>query len=272
MCKVLVLGGSGLVGSAIVYEMNKNCQFDVYATYLHNPLPLNPCRNCKLDIEDPDNIDSILESLKPQIVISCLRGDYKKQLTAHEKIAGYLKKSCGRLYFFSTANVFDNDLSRPHYEDDMPSSCTDYGQYKIECEKRIMEILDDSACILRLPQVWGKDSRRMNELLNSLKSNGDIVVYSKLLCNSNTDVMIAKQTNYIIENDLKGIFHLGTEDIMNQKDFYHELIKGLNYNNVSIVENLEEEGCFALMSKRYDEFPMQLKFTNRSVIEYLIGR
>ena len=34
MNKVLVLGGSGLIGKAIIREMNKYNKFDIYSTYL----------------------------------------------------------------------------------------------------------------------------------------------------------------------------------------------------------------------------------------------
>lgn len=271
MNKVLILGGSGLVGTAVINEMTKYNQFDVYSTYFQSPILLNQGKCFKLDIEEEDKINSILNILKPQIIISCLRGDFKKQLIVHIKIAEYLKENGGSLYFFSTTNVFDNDLSKPHYEDDLPNSHTDYGQYKIECEKKISEILHDNACILRIPQVWGKSSPRMKELLNSLHSNKDIIVYPKFYCNTNTDVMIARQLCYIINNNLKGIFHLVSKDIINYRDFYKELITGLGFRNARIEENFEEEGYFALLSKRTNEFTEQLRLTNKSVINYLIN-
>ncbi|MGF7056422.1 NAD-dependent epimerase/dehydratase family protein [Brassicibacter mesophilus] len=136
MHNVLVLGGSGLVGKAIISEINKNKEFQIYATYFERQLQINQDRNFKLNIEDSANISNILNTIKPQSVVSCLRGDYNEQLILHTKIAEYLNKIGGRLYFFSTTNVFDNDLSRPHYEDDLPYSCTEYGQYKIACEKK----------------------------------------------------------------------------------------------------------------------------------------
>jgi dTDP-4-dehydrorhamnose reductase len=271
MFKILMLGGSGLIGKAIVSEMNKYNQFDTYSTYFQNPISFNENRSFKLNLEDEDNIDSILNTLNPQIVVSCLRGNLNKQLILHIKTAEYLKKNDGKLYFFSTINVFDNDLSRPHYEDDLPNSHTDYGQYKIECEKTIAEILCDNACILRIPQVWGISSPRMKELLNSLHSNKNIVVFPKLLHNTNTDVIIARQLRHIINNNLKGIFHLACEDIVNYKDFYCELIAGLGFKNSTIEENFNEKGYFALLSKRTNEFPEELKVTNKSVINYLIG-
>lgn len=266
MSKVLVLGGSGLIGKAIIGEINKCKEFQVYATHFKNPMTLEQNRSFKLDIKDGDSINSILNTVKPQSVISCLRGDYDAQLMLHAEIAEYLKKNDGRLYFCSTTNVFDNDTSKPHYEDDLPDSRTDYGQYKIECEKRITEILHENACILRVPQVWGKDSPRMKHLLQSLINDKKIVVYPKLFFNTNTDIMIAKKVSYIIEHKLKGIFHLAAEDVINHKDFYNELIMRLRFNHAKIEENFEEEGYFALLSKRNNEFPEWLRLTNSSVI------
>lgn len=270
MHKVLILGGSGLVGRAIINEMNKNREFQTYATYFDNPIQLNQDRSFKLNIEETDGISNVLNTLKPQSVISCLRGDYNKQLILHTKVAEYLKQSNGRIYFCSTANVFDSDPSKPHYEEDPPSSCTDYGQFKIGCENRIIEILQDNACILRLPQVWGKDSPRMIQLLKSLTDKEKIVTYPKLFLNTNTDIMIAKRIYYILEHKLSGIFHMAAEDVISHKDFCNELILGLGFNNAAIEEDLEEEGYFALLSNRNNEFPEELRITNKSVVNYLI--
>jgi dTDP-4-dehydrorhamnose reductase len=269
MHKVLVLGGSGLVGRAIINEMNKCKSFQIYATYFENPVTLYGNKGLKLNIQDEDNINNILDILKPQSVISCLRGDYDKQLILHTRIAEHLKKSHGKLYFCSTTNVFDNDLSKPHYEEAITNSCTDYGQYKIECEKKIIEILHEGACILRLPEVWGKESKRMKNILMSLRTNEKILVYPKLIINTNTDVMIAKKITFIIEHKLKGIFHIATEDVINHSDFYNKLIMGLGFDNIEIEEDFEEQGYFALLSKRNNEFSKNLSTTNKSVINYL---
>lgn len=272
MHKVLVLGGSGLVGNVIISEMSKSKSFQMYGTYFENPMTINQGRNFKLCIEDLASLTSLLNTIKPQSVISCLRGDYDQQMLLHTTVAQYLKENGGSLYFCSTTNVYDQDTSKPHYEDDLPNSCSDYGQYKIDCEKRMIELLQEKACILRLPQVWGKDSPRMKDLLNSNVNKEKITVYPKLMMSTYLDVMIAKKIAYIIEHQLKGVFHLVVEDVIIHKDFYKELIKGLGYENVKIEENFEEEGYFALLSKRNNEFPEELRLTNKAVIDYLIHK
>lgn len=269
MDRILVLGGSGLIGTAIINEMNKHKDFDVYATFYNRTIPLNKERCFRLDIEILEDINEILNTVKPKIIISCLRGDFDRQLALHKRIAEYLKKNDGKLYFLSTTNVFDNDFSRPHYENDLPNSHSDYGNYKIECEKNIIEILHDNACIIRIPQIWGKNSPRMKEILKSIENKEKVVIYPKLFLNTNTDIMLAKQIAYIIQNNLKGIFHLGAKDIINNKDFYNELITKLGYNNVKLEEEFDVEGAFAILSKRNSEFPKELLLTNNAVIEYL---
>lgn len=269
--KVLILGGSGLVGTALSNEMKQYNNFEVYLTYFHNLIRWNQDRSFQLDIAEPDSISSILDTIKPKIIVSCLRGDFKQQLKVHTESAKYLKSNEGRLYFFSTTNVFDHDCSKPHYEDDLPNSQTDYGQFKIECEKKMIEVLQEHACILRLPQIWGKISPRMIELLNSLNSNKEIVVYPRLFHNTNTDVMIAKQVCYIIRKNLKGIFHLASDNTVNYKEFYSELAAGLGFHDVKMKEDLEEEGYFALLSRRSSEFPEEFRITNQGVIKYLIN-
>jgi len=267
MPNVLILGGSGFVGKAIINEF-KN-KYETYATYYNHPI--NEGKSFKLDIEDLKSFEGILNSVKPDIIISCLRGGFDRQLALHINAAEFLKENNGRLYFYSTTNVFDNDYSRPHFEDDLPDSQTDYGRFKIECEKRITEILGDNACILRLPQVWGKDSPRLVSLINQLRNNEKITVYPKLNISTTTDVMIAKRLYYIIEHNMSGKFHLVSEDTINHKDFYCELISVLRSSKAEIEENLEETGYFALLSKRSGEFTDELIHTNKSVIQDIIA-
>lgn len=269
MQKVLVLGGSGLVGSAIIAELNRQEAYQVHASYFEIPLLLNHHRSFKLNIEDAATLHDILDTVKPHRVISCLRGDFTNQLALHTKVAEFLRETGGRLYFLSTANVFDNDRSKPHDEDDVPNSCTEYGQYKITCEKAITEILQEDACILRLPQVWGTQAPRMNQLLRSLQSEERVVVYPKLYCNTTIDVLVAKQIRHIMENELTGIFHLAAEDAVGNRDFYEGLIRGLGFQRVNIKENFGEVGYFVLSSKRTKEFPEGLRLTNQAVIDYL---
>ncbi|MCK4260408.1 MAG: sugar nucleotide-binding protein [Halanaerobiales bacterium] len=267
MSKLLILGASGLVGKALIKELNKD--FDVYGTYYSRKLDLLSDRTFKLDVNDLNSIKEILRKVSPELVISCLRGDFSEQLLVHTEVAKYLKDIDGKLYFCSTANVFDNDITKPHYEYDELNAESEYGKFKVECEQKLKEILGDNLCILRLPMLWGKDSPRYNDILDKINNDEEIEIYSNLYLTNNTDVMLAKQIHYIINNDLKGEFHLATEDVITHSEFVNELIIRLGYKDVKMKESkiAEEKFVLSIVSNR-KELTDDLKISNKDILSY----
>lgn len=45
MHKILVIGGSGLVGKAIITELNKSKEFEIYGTHFRSAMPLDKNRS-----------------------------------------------------------------------------------------------------------------------------------------------------------------------------------------------------------------------------------
>lgn len=176
------------------------------------------------------------------------------------------------MYYFSTTNVFDGDSSRPHIETDIPNAESDYGKFKIECENMLKEMLDERVIILRIPTIWGKDSPRLNLIKESIKNNKVIDVYSNLVSNNLLDTQLAKQLRYIIENNLKGIFHLGSVDMMTHGQFYEQIVSklagGKSILRYCLYQDKVETCYFRLNSKR-NEIPSSLKGTNQDIISYL---
>jgi dTDP-4-dehydrorhamnose reductase len=271
MEKVLILGASGLVGRALVNEFKD--RFDVYGTYSSTQTSLPDSKQLQLEISEIDKLKEFIQFIKPDIVISCLRGDFDQQLKFHKELAMELRKMGSRMYYFSTTNVFDGDLSKPHSEKDTPISESDYGKFKFECEKMLTEILDERLIIIRIPAIWGKDSPRWNEIKESIKNNKEIKVYSNLVCNNHLDILLAKQVRYIIENELKGIFHLGSLDLMTQAQFYEKVLSELDCEksilSYNVYKNPADTGYFALKSDR-DDVPETLHYTNKDIISNLL--
>ncbi|HHV30785.1 MAG TPA: sugar nucleotide-binding protein [Clostridiales bacterium] len=269
MKNVLILGGSGLVGSAIIRELSTDKRLCLFSTVYQRKAPLTADRTFSLDVGQPDQIHSILRQTQPQVIISCLRGDLSSQLAAHTIAAEYLNENGGVLYFFSTANVFDRDMIRAHRESDQPDSCTDYGRYKIACEQKLTALLRERTCIIRIPQVWGKNSPRLNQLKNATAPEHRVVVYPRLSISTITDTMIAKKLAYVMEHNLCGIFHFSAVDSIRYDTFYRELAAKLAVDEAVLEENTEEAGDFVLLSEREAEFPKPLSFSNRDVIREL---
>lgn len=268
MKKVLILGASGLVGNALIKQLSND--FDVYGTYnTNNTLPEG--KAYKLNVEDANSVSDILNDINPLMVISCLRGDFDSQLIIHEKVARYLIAKGGKLYFCSTANVFDNVINSPKYETDMVDASSDYGKFKIECENLLEGILDkENLCILRLPMIWGKDCIRLNNLREKLKHNEKVDIYTNLYMTNNYDVMLAKQIHYIMTNNLYGKFHLATKDVIRHDDFMLELITRLGYKKPKMKEHtLSEEKYFLAVVSNRTEIPDEYHIKNEDIINYL---
>ena len=138
-----------------------------------------------------------------------------------------LRNSCSRVYYFSITNVFDGDFSRSHTETDIPIAESNYGKFKIECETMLKAALDERVIIIRIPAIWGRNSPRWNLIKESIKNNKGIDAYSNLVCNNLLDTHLAKQLRFIMQNDLKGIFHLGSADMMTQGQFYEQIVSKL---------------------------------------------
>jgi dTDP-4-dehydrorhamnose reductase len=271
MKKILILGASGLVGRALTDELKD--EFEVYGTYSSTLTSLPDGKQFKLDIQEINKLKEITRSMKPDYVISCLRGEFEQQLVFHKELAMELQKNDCRLYYFSTTNVFDGDFSRPHSETDTPITQSDYGKFKIECENRLKDILTDRAIIIRIPAIWGKDSPRWNLINESIKNERELDVYSNLVCNNHLDIQLAKQLRYIIEYDLKGIFHLCSKDLMAQGQFYEQIVRKLRCEKSILRYNVyqapDDIGYFALKSNR-DDLPDSLQITNKEIISYLL--
>jgi dTDP-4-dehydrorhamnose reductase len=273
MEKILILGGSGLVGRSLINEFKDG--YEVYGTYsskLITNLPED--KQFQLDVQEISKMIEIISSIQPDSVISCIRGEFDQQLQFHKELAEVLRNIKSNLYFFSTTNVFDGDFSKPHTETDTTIAESEYGNFKIDCENILKDILVDRVQIIRIPAIWGKDSPRWNSMKESIRNSNVIDVYSNLECNNLSDVQLAIQLRYIMEHNLKGIFHLCSVDTMTQSQFYEQLLKSfegevglLKYNTYLDSNN---NYYFALKSTR-DDIPDSLQITNHDIISHLVG-
>ena len=272
MKKMLILGASGLVGKAIAKECAQS--FDVYGTYFAGETDLADDKQFQLNIQDKGTIKEILHAVQPDIIVSSIRGDFDEQFTFHQNVAEAIKNKATALYYFSTANVFDGDLSRHHSESDAPIADSDYGHFKINCENMLTQSLEQRSNIIRIPGIWGKNSPRMNNLKKNLEAAEPIQAYSNLECSFLSDKQLARQFHFIVERGLTGIFHLGAVDMLKECAFIEELAVTLTASDVNMQYNAYQDKettyYFGLVSNRED-LPDDLNITNEEIISYLVG-
>jgi dTDP-4-dehydrorhamnose reductase len=265
--KILILGGSGFLGNAIYKEL---CNYyNTFGTYNHTKNPFQNNRQFfEYNIEE-DDIFEILEAVKPHIIISAVRGNFAAQIVAHQHIIEYLNKNDCRLYFLSSANVFDNYSKYPSYENDKTLSDSIYGRLKIKIENMLLRIPKNKMGILRIPMVFGNSSPRIKEMKNLILENEPVEVFPNLILNVTNDDKLTQQIHYLINRNKTGIYHLGSTDLVHHEEFVKEVLERVgNFNPIiKRVYTTNEDRYLAVLPKS-NPLPKNLQFSYQDIIDH----
>lgn len=227
--KILILGASGFIGNAIYKEL---CSyFDTYGTYNSQESPYS--RNKKFhqfDMETED-IQILLENLRPNVIISAVRGNFGAQVHTHFSIIDYILKNDCKLVFISSANVFDAFTNFPSYEYDKTLSQSVYGRFKIKIENALLRLPNNKYNILRLPMVFGANSPRVLEIKNKIEFGEALEVFPNVVVNATEISKVTQQIHYIINRKKQGVFHLGSNDLTHQHDLILDIAQVFGYKN-----------------------------------------
>ena len=268
--KILILGASGFIGNAIYKELLP--YFDVFGTYCtsHSNFDENQVL-FQFDVSK-DSILPILKEIKPNYIISSLRGDFKSQYNIHQEIRDYILETtnCNILYI-STVNVFDAKFEFPSYENDDLYAESEYGKFKVSIEKLIGTLPESNYSILRLPMVLGVNAPRIIQLKQANKHHANFEVFPNLIISITTVNKIAQQVHFIINKRRLGIFHLASNDVIHHSDLFEEISDSLELNNVIFKKafSSNEDSYLAILPKD-NKLPKNYRITVAQVIEECI--
>jgi dTDP-4-dehydrorhamnose reductase len=267
--KILIIGGSGFLGNAIYKEL---CNyFDTYGTFfLASKSFENNQQFIKYDMNE-DDVFQVLKKIKPNIVISAVRGDFRAQVQAHQHIVEYIRENDSKLYFISSANVFDAYSKYPSYEHDKTLSESVYGRLKIKIENMLLRIPKEKMGILRVPMVFGNSSPRIKEIKRFILENEPIEVFPNLILNVTNDDKLTQQIHYLINHDKSGIYHLGSSDLVHHEDFIKEVVERIgNFNPIyKRVFTTNEDRYLAVLPKD-NKLPKNLQVSYQDIIDHHI--
>jgi len=267
--RIVILGASGFIGNAIYKEL---CSyFNTFGSY-YNKSNLYKGNQQFFHYEhELDDIYEILDSLKPNTIISSLRGNFNSQILAHQHILEYVNIHKCMLIFLSSANVFDAYSKYPSYEKDKTLSESIYGRFKIKIENAIMRLPKNKWAIIRLPMVLGANSPRMEEIKLNIKEKRPIEVFPNLVMNVTTDDKLTQQIHYIINRKKTGIYHLGSTDLVHHDDFIKDLIRCMgDYKPIyKQVFTTNDERYLAVLPK-HNLLPKNLQIKSHDVVKISI--
>jgi dTDP-4-dehydrorhamnose reductase len=186
MKRVLLIGGSGMLGSNIVVS---NSAFELYPTYLRNRIA-HP-RASQLDISDRDSVLKRVEAIQPEVIVHA--GGMTKPTACEREPALAHRVNVGgtahlveatrgvgaRFIFLSSDIVFDGSAER--YDEDSPAHpLSVYGQTKVEGEELVRTGSDDFV-IVRTTVMYGWSSRYTESMaewvLRGLRARRELNMY-----------------------------------------------------------------------------------------------
>lgn len=267
--RILILGASGFLGNAIYKEL---CNYyDTFGTYCSARRSYGDNQKfLRYDMLE-DDVHRILQEVRPQVIISSLRGDFGAQIQAHAHITEYLSRHRARLYFLSSANVFDAYSKYPSYEFDKTLSESIYGRLKIRIENMLLRLPARKMGILRLPMVFGNTSPRIREIKRAMETGEAIEVFPNLIVNVTSDDKFCQQLHYMVNRNKYGIYHLGSRDLVHHDDFIREITSHLSDRKPVFkrVYTTNEERYLAVLPKE-NLLPKNLQLSYQEVIDHLI--
>tara|TARA_A100001011_G_scaffold30112_1_gene29114 strand:+ start:5102 stop:5926 length:825 start_codon:yes stop_codon:yes gene_type:complete len=265
--RILILGASGFIGNALYKELNS--YFDTFGTYFSKKGYIKNHHFFHFSLSE-GGLEEIIKEVKPKLIISCLRGPFEALTETHHFLINLIDKSNCRLLFLSSANVFDTFEHFPSYEYDKTLSESIYGRFKIRIENNLMRLPTTKYVLARLPMVFGNNSTRILELDQAIQTNKPIEVFPNTIINVNNDLRLCQQIHYIINQQLSGIFHLGSTDLIHHFDFIKLIIKR-RYNKKAIYKQVyttNQMRYLAVLAKE-NKLPINLLFSYTEILNDL---
>ncbi len=267
----MIIGASGFIGNALYKELNS--YFDTYGTYhTDNAFFEKNQKFFQYDM-DTEDVTILLDNLKPTYLITTLRGNFNSQLDAHMRMISWVKRHKCRMLFLSSANVFDSFSNYPSYEYDKTLSESVFGRFKIKIENALMRLPPNKFLIARVPMVFGSRTPRIKELKTLYDLKAPIEVFPNVIINVTTISKLTQQIHYIINRNRRGIFHLGSNDLIYHLDLIKEICDALQLDEPIFrqVYDSNNDRYLAVLPKD-NTLPKNLQITTKQVIESVIAK
>jgi dTDP-4-dehydrorhamnose reductase len=229
--KIVVIGGSGIIGSKIVKKLLENNN-DVSYTYYENKMDVGI--GYKIDIRKKDETENFISKINPDLVIhtSALTNidvcETNKELADSINVEGTknvvsgCKKNNSKIVYISTSFVFNGDKQKyDESEETYPS--TYYGKTKSLGEE-IVKNSELSFLILRTdqPYYWKEKWQRENSVLRVLQTLKKGQVLKEITDWYNVPTYVPDFVNALenlIVSNLSGIFHVCGSDFVSRYEW-----------------------------------------------------
>ncbi len=248
--KILIVGGSGLTGSVLAEMAVK--YFDVYATYLSNPLTIKNCKFFSLDITKSEDVLQLIKKISPDVVVHTVGipgvdfcethpdETWRIHVEGTRNIAEGCRNIGSKLIYMSTDYVFDGEKGG-YSEDDEPRPISVYARTKLEAE-RIVQSFGIPYAIVRPAVIygWHPKSRFLNWILGKLVKNEKVPAFADQYSCPTLVYNLAEAILKLAETENIGIYHTVGSSCVNRFEFARKTAEIFGFDE-SLIEPVSSE-------------------------------
>jgi len=245
MKKLLVTGSSGMLGSSLV--LKAEASYEVYGADKEIPVP-SAKRTVKVDLSDKKAVDSMMDSIRPDIVIHCAaiidveacEKDYglayaSNAASTENILSGF--SSAGRFIYISTDSVFNGEKGS-YNELDAPEPLNNYARSKLEGE-RFVESYSKNYVIVRT-NIFGRKKIKTNSsfaewVCENLKKNIPIKMFTDIIFSPISVNMLSALLLKLLTVDFSGKLNIGSIDSISKCEFGYAIADMLGLDKSCIT-------------------------------------
>jgi dTDP-4-dehydrorhamnose reductase len=259
--KVLVLGGSGMIGSTLLRILSLNSNWEIVGSIRANDKSPSQARAaiswvCGVDLTNPYHMSKLFKTINPNVVVNCAGltkhlpygNNPLTALNLNALMPHHLAEFCdltgARLIHVSTDCVFSGKKGN-YCEDDEPDATDIYGK-----TKHLGEVTGPRHVTLRTSTIGHELGTRYG-LLEWFLAQTHCKGYQKAIFSGLPTIELARVIcDIVIPNDsLQGLYHVGAEAI--DKDTLLRLIARVYRKQIDITTDDQVVIDRSLDSKRF---------------------
>lgn len=274
--KILVTGGSGLLGTNLGYQYSKTNE--VFLGIHKTLIKLENTVNVELDFKNKKVLKNTLESISPDMIIhaagytnvdECEKNSdiaYEINCAMTNFISSESVRLGCKLVHVSTDHLFDGQKSF-YLEDDIPSPMNVYGKSKLEAEQ-IVERINPDALIVRTNFFgWGtsKKSSFSDFIIHSLRNRRRINLFDDVYF---TPILISRLGEIILKLvsiGSHGVFNVVGEERVSKFEFGIRLAQKFDCDQ-NLISRISID-TLSLPAKRPKDMSLSTKKLSEQLLE-----
>lgn len=245
--KILIVGGDGLIGSALVSFFRK-AGVSLKFTSILRDLP-DP-DYIYLDLGDepgkwkvPEDVGSVIFSSGITKLDLCERdrsGTARVNVEGTCSLGKRLIDNGARVVFLSSNLVFDGSKAFPTHVDTV-SPAVEYGRQKARAERELLDHGPDSVTVLRLTKVLGSRNGLFDDWKNGLQRGETITPFTDMFMSPIPLSLVVHTIRLVLDRQAAGIFQLSGEKDVSYADaaLFACKVLGIDSRNVKPIRASE---------------------------------